>query len=187
MPRNMKIVIGILAIAVAIGLVSFRSLHQRIKRFAAAQAVDEQARHEVLAPPISTPTDVTVKAKIFWASGPDRIAPVEIELPLSADRVERSRQLMHVLAANPPTPDQRTIPADTVLWVSTFFPMARPSRISPTHSPTKCHRDPERRDGGQFHRTNTWEQSACPSAPQDSDPWARSGYAGGECRPYWFF
>jgi hypothetical protein len=115
MPRNMKIVLGILAVAVAIGLISFRSLHQRIQRFAAAQSADEQARHEVLAPPISTPTDVTVKAKIFWAAGPDRIAPVEIALPLSADPIERSRQLMHVLAANPPTPDQRTIPADTVL------------------------------------------------------------------------
>ena len=115
MPRNMKIVLAILAVAVVIGLISFRSLHERIKRFAAAQAVDERARHEVLAPPISTPTDVTVKARIFWAAGAETIAPVEMQLPLSADPVERSKQLLDVLAANPPTPDQRTIPADTIL------------------------------------------------------------------------
>jgi len=115
MPRNMKIVLGILAVAVVIGLISFRGLHERIKRFAAAQAVDEKARHEVLAPPISTPTDVTVKARIFWAGGADTIAPVEMQLPLSADPVERSKQLLHVLAADPPSEDQRTVPADTVL------------------------------------------------------------------------
>ena len=115
MPRAMKIVLAILAVAVVIGLVSFRSLHERIRRFAAAQAVDEQARHEVLAPPISTSTDVLVKARIFWAAGADTIAPVEMQLPLSADPVERSKQLIHVLAANPPIPDQRTIPADTIL------------------------------------------------------------------------
>jgi hypothetical protein len=111
----MKIVLAILAVAVVVGLVSFRSLHERIRRFAAAQAADEQARHEVLAPPISTPTDVTASARIFWAAAGDTIAPVEMQLPLSADPVERSKQLVHVLAANPPTPDQRTIPADTIL------------------------------------------------------------------------
>lgn len=115
MPRNTKIILALLAAAVVIGLISFRGLHQRIKRLAAAQSADEEARHEVLAPAISTPTDVTVKARIFWAAGPDSVAPTEMQLPLSADSAERSRQLIHVLAANPPTLDQRTIPADTVL------------------------------------------------------------------------
>jgi hypothetical protein len=40
---------------------------------------------------------------------------VEIDLPLSADPVQRSRQLIQALIANPPTPDQRTVPADTEL------------------------------------------------------------------------
>jgi len=93
MPRNVKIVLGILVVAVVIGLISFRSLHRRIQRLAEVRS-EEQARHEVLAPPISTPTDVTVKAKIFWAAGPDSVAPVEIQMPLSADPVERSRQLL---------------------------------------------------------------------------------------------
>lgn len=40
---------------------------------------------------------------------------MQIELPLSADPVERSRQLLQALIANPPTPDQRTLPASTTL------------------------------------------------------------------------
>lgn len=115
MPRAMKIVIGVLVIAVLIGLISFRGLHRRMQRLAESQAADEKARHEVLAPPISTPTDVTVNAKIFWAAGADKIAPVQVQLPLSADPVQRSWQLLHELTVNPPTPGQRTLPADTVL------------------------------------------------------------------------
>jgi Sporulation and spore germination len=111
--RNWKIFIGILIVGVLIGLISLRGLHRRMQRL--ARVTEEQARHEVLAPPVSTPTDVDAKAEIFWASGPDDVAPVEIELPLSADPVQRSRQLLHALIADPPTPDQRTLPADTEL------------------------------------------------------------------------
>ena len=115
MTRNWKIFIAILAAGVVIGLIGLRSLHRRMARLAQAEVSDEEARHEVLAPPVSTPTDVPVKASIFWAGGPDGVAPVQVELPLSADPVQRSRQLLHALIADPPTPDQRTIPADTDL------------------------------------------------------------------------
>jgi len=111
--RNWKIFIVVLAVGVAIGLVSFRSLHRRMKRLAQTEVTEEQARHELLAPQVSTPTDAPVKATIFWAGGPDSLAPVGIELPLSADPAQRSRQLLHALIADPPTPDQRTLPADT--------------------------------------------------------------------------
>jgi Sporulation and spore germination len=113
--QNWKVFITILAAGVVIGLISLRSLHRRMARLAQTEVTEEQARHEVLAPPVSTPTDVPVKASIFWAGGPDSLAPVEIELSLSADPVQRSRQLLHALIADPPTPDQRTIPADTEL------------------------------------------------------------------------
>jgi hypothetical protein len=109
------IVIGVLVVAVLIGLISFRGLRRRMQRLAETQTADERARHEVLAPAISTPSDVTVKAKIFWAAGSDRIAPVEVQLPLSADPVLRSRQLLHELTVDPPTAGQRTIPADTTV------------------------------------------------------------------------
>lgn len=112
MTRNWKIFIAVLAVGVLIGLISLRGLHRRMVRLAQTEVTEEQARHEVLAPAVSTPTDVPVKARIFWAGGPDSIAPVEIELPLSADPIQRSRQLLHALIAEPPTPDQRTIPGD---------------------------------------------------------------------------
>ncbi len=115
MTRNWKIFIAILAAGVLIGLIGLRSLHRRMARLAQAEVTDEQARRDVLAPPVSTPTDVRVKASIYWAGGPDGVAPVQIELPLSADPVQRSRQLLHALIADPPTPEQRTIPADTDL------------------------------------------------------------------------
>lgn len=115
MPRSLKLALGLLAVAVLIGLISLREMHRRIARLGEMQASEERARHEVLAPPISTPTDVTVKAKIFWAAGPDHLAPVEMDLPLSADPVQRARQVVRALLALPPTPAQRTIPADAVL------------------------------------------------------------------------
>jgi len=115
MGRNAKIALAGLALVVVIGLISFRSLHQRVRRLAEIQSADEKARHEVLAPPISTPTDAPARAEIFWASGPDTLAPVSVELPLSADRTERSKQLLRKLIADPPSPDQQTLPADATL------------------------------------------------------------------------
>lgn len=115
MTRNWKIAIALLIVGVIIGGISLRGIHRRMQRLAATQASEEEARHEVLAPPVTTPTDVTVKAKVFWANGSGGVAPVEIELPLSEDPVQRSRQLLHALIVNPPTPDQRTIPEDTEL------------------------------------------------------------------------
>ncbi len=69
MARKWKIAIAALAVAVLIGVLSFHGLRQRVERLSQAQSVEEQARREVLAPPITTPTDVTVAAKIFWAAG----------------------------------------------------------------------------------------------------------------------
>ena len=115
MARNHKIILASLAVAVAIGILSLRSLRQRVARLAQAQKTEEKARLEVLAPPISTPTDVMVSAKIFWAAGSDSVAPVVIQLPLSADPVQRAKQVLHALIASPPTPEQRTLPADTQL------------------------------------------------------------------------
>jgi hypothetical protein len=119
MPRGLKIILAILAIAVVVGLLSLGALERRIHRLHELQTADEQARHAVLAPPISTPTDVTVRAQIFWAAGSDKVAPVRVSLPLSADPIERSRQLIQALIANPPADSQRTLPADTTL--SAFY------------------------------------------------------------------
>jgi hypothetical protein len=115
MPKNLRFALAILAASVLIGLLSLRGLHEHIQNMAETQTTEEEARREVMTPPISTPTDVTVAAKIFWASGTDNVAPAEVELPLSADPVQRARQVLQALVAQVPVPTQRTIPAGTTL------------------------------------------------------------------------
>jgi hypothetical protein len=116
MPRWAKIALIVLGVAVLVGLISIGGLRSRVKRLSGQdQTADEQARHAVLAPPISTPTDQEVTATIYWASGADKIAPVQVQLPLSADPVQRSRQVLQALIVNPPTSGQRTLPLDTQL------------------------------------------------------------------------
>lgn len=122
MPRNLKITLGILAVAVLIGFISLGSLERHMKRLSQTPSSEERARRDVLTPQISTSTDVLVSAKIFWAAGPDKIAPVEVDLPLSADPVQRAKQVLHELITDPQTPDQRTLPADASLLAFYILP-----------------------------------------------------------------
>lgn len=117
MPRHLKIGVIVLVVAVVVGLVYVRVLHQRVARLARTQATEEQERREVVAPPISTPTDVVANAQVFWLSStqPDRLASVTVQLPLSADPVERAKQLIGALITNPPTSAQRTLPVGATL------------------------------------------------------------------------
>ena len=115
MPRNLQITLAILAVAVIIGLVSLRSLQNHIKRLAQTPTTEEQARRDLLKPPISTPTDVEAQARIFWADGPERIAPTQVVLPLSAEPVKRARQVIDALILQVPTPEQRTLPTEATL------------------------------------------------------------------------
>lgn len=112
MARKWKIAIGILAVAVVVGLISFRDLNQRLRVLSRERRSEEQARREVLAPPITTPTDVTTAARIFFAGSSGNLAPVEIQLPLSADPAQRAKQVLQALIASPPSDQQRTLPAD---------------------------------------------------------------------------
>ena len=115
MPRNLKITLGILSVAVLIGLISLRGLHQRIEHLSQEQGSEEQERRELLKPSIATSTDAIVNAKIYWAAGADRIAPVEMQLPLSADTAKRGRQVLDALIADAPSDAQRTLPEDATL------------------------------------------------------------------------
>ncbi|HEV2221410.1 MAG TPA: GerMN domain-containing protein [Candidatus Acidoferrales bacterium] len=117
MPRHLKIGVVVLVVAVVVGLIYSRVLHQRVARLARTQATEEQERREVVAPPISTPTDVVANAQVFWLSStqPDRLASVTVQLPLSADPVERAKQLIGALITNPPTSAQRTLPVGATL------------------------------------------------------------------------
>jgi Sporulation and spore germination len=122
MTRNLKIVLGILSVAVLVGLISLRGLHRRMAGLAESQSSDEVARREVLAPQISTSTDVKGEAKIFWAAGEDRVAPTVVDLPLSAEPAIRGKQVLQALIANPTTAEQRTISGDTALLAFYILP-----------------------------------------------------------------
>lgn len=122
MPRNLKIALGILIVAVLAGLISLRGLHRKIARLTETSSTEEQARRELLAPPISTASDVATTTKIFWAAGPDGLAPVNVQMALSADPVQRSKQVLHELIAAPPTEAQRTLPADATLLAFYILP-----------------------------------------------------------------
>jgi hypothetical protein len=121
-PRNLKITLAILAVAVLIGLLSLRSLQKRMQRMAQPPTAEEQARRDLLKPPISTPTDTVAQIPIFWAAGPDRVAPTQVALPLSADPVKRARQVIDALILQTPSEDQRTLPADATLLAFYILP-----------------------------------------------------------------
>jgi hypothetical protein len=122
MPRDLKIALGILTVAVLVGLISLRGLHQRMQGLAESQSSEEKARREVLAPEIKTPTDAPQGARIYWAAGQDRVTSTTVELALSADPVERGKQVLQALIADTPSPEQRTIPADAELLAFYILP-----------------------------------------------------------------
>jgi hypothetical protein len=115
--RGLKTTIAILCVLVVFGFITLPSLRQAIQRVSGNQRTEEQARREVMQIPISTPTDVKVKAQMYWlsATSPVSLEATTIELPLSADPVERAKQLLITLVADVPTPKQRTLPPDTIL------------------------------------------------------------------------
>jgi hypothetical protein len=115
--RGLKTTIAILCVLVVFGLITLPSLRQAIQRVSGNQRTEEQARREVMQIPISTPTDVKVKAQMYWLSTTSAVSleAATIELPLSADPVERSKQLLIALVADAPTPKQRTLPPDAIL------------------------------------------------------------------------
>jgi hypothetical protein len=117
MSRGLKTTIGILSVLVVFGLITLPSLRQAIQRISGNQRTEEQSRREVMQIPISTPTDVKVNAQMYWlsATSPASLEATTIELPLSADPVERSKQLLIALIADAPTPSQRTLPPDAIL------------------------------------------------------------------------
>jgi len=115
--KALKTTIVILAALVAVGLIALPGLRQAMQRLRSAPKTDEQARREVMQEPISTPTDVQVRAQMYWlsASLPNSLEATAIQLPLSADRVERSKQLLNALIARAPDPRYRTLPAEASL------------------------------------------------------------------------
>jgi Sporulation and spore germination len=115
--KNLKTTIAILAAMVLLGLVTLPGLRQAVERLRSTPKTDEQARREVMQVPISTPTDVQVQAQMYWlsASSPNSLEPTAIQLPLSANPAERSKQLLNALIVRAPAPEKRTLPAEAGL------------------------------------------------------------------------
>lgn len=117
MSKGLKTTIVILVAMVALGLVTLPGLRKAVQRLRSTPRTEEQARREVMQEPISTPTDVEVQAQMYWlsAASPTSLEPTAIQLPLSADPVERSKQLLNALIARAPGQEKRTLPAEASL------------------------------------------------------------------------
>jgi hypothetical protein len=115
--KGLKTTIVILTVMVVLGLVTLPGLRQAVQRLRSTPKTEEQARREVMQEPISTPTDVQVQARMFWvsAASPYSVEPTAIQLPLSANPIERSKQLLNALITRAPAPEKRTLPAEASL------------------------------------------------------------------------
>jgi hypothetical protein len=117
MSRAAKITVALLVMGVVLGAIYFQGLLDRVFRLAQPAQTEERARREVLQSSIATPSDKKVKAKIFWASAetPGALQPVEVEMVLSEETVQRAKQVLNTLISDPPSPESRTLPADAAL------------------------------------------------------------------------
>jgi hypothetical protein len=115
--KGLKIAIYALAALVVIGLFAVPGLRQAVQRLRSTPKTEEQARREVMQEPISTPTDVKVQAHMYWLStaSPYSLEATTIQLPLSADPVERSKQILNALISRAPDAKVRTLPAEASL------------------------------------------------------------------------
>jgi len=115
--RGLKTTIVIFAALVVLGLIVLPGLRQTIQRISKSPKTEQQARREVMQVPISTPTDVKVQAQMYWLSPstPTSLAATPVEIPLSADPAERSKQLLIALIGMAPAPERRTLSADATL------------------------------------------------------------------------
>jgi hypothetical protein len=115
--KGLKTTIAVLAVMVVFGLITVPGLRRALQGLQRAPKTEEQARRDVMQQPISTPTDVNVQAQMYWlgAAPSASLEPSTIELPLSADPVERSKQLLNALITRAPAPERRTLPPEATL------------------------------------------------------------------------
>jgi hypothetical protein len=124
MSRNLKITLVLLSVAVVIGLISLRGLHQRVHELKETGNSEEEARREVVEPPVTTPTDTPSKATIFWATSAnsDQVEPSQVDLALAEDPTARAKQVLQTLITNAPSAVKRTVPADTAILAFYILP-----------------------------------------------------------------
>jgi hypothetical protein len=124
-PRWRVWLIAVLAIAVIIAGIYFKTLKKRLRQATQIFPVsEEQARRELTqAAPAST-SGPTTKTKLFWSSGAGdgSLMPVTVELPLSKDPTVRAKQVLNTLLAGPVDGELRTLPPDAVLLAFYLLP-----------------------------------------------------------------
>jgi hypothetical protein len=122
MARHWKIVVAVLALFFIFGVMTLPSLLRSVLRLQNAGETNEQARRAITQTAVATPTDAPAKAQMYWASSsPGVLEASTIDLPLSADPLQRSRQVLSALIARP-SATQRTLPADTELLAFYLLP-----------------------------------------------------------------
>jgi hypothetical protein len=117
MSRRRKIAIAILVLLVAAGAVYLPGLYRRVVGLRHIPASEEAGRRAAVEPPLSTSTDQPTKARMFWASAtvPGNVEETDVDTKLSADPVERGKQLLTALIAGPADTSKRTLPPGTTL------------------------------------------------------------------------
>lgn len=124
-PRWRVWLIAVLAIAVIIAGIYFKTLKKRLRQATQVPPVsEEQVRRELTqAAPAST-SGPTTKTKLFWSSGAGdgSLMPVTVELPLSKDPTLRAKQVLNTLLAGPVDTELRTLPPDAVLLAFYMLP-----------------------------------------------------------------
>jgi hypothetical protein len=117
MNRSWKIAAAIAVVFVIFAVMSIPAMVRGVLGLRRAGVTAEQQRRSIIQSPISTPTDTRVTAQLFWASptAPGTLEPIQVGLPLSADPVQRAKQLIAALITQAPTPAQSTLPADATL------------------------------------------------------------------------
>jgi hypothetical protein len=112
--------------AVIIAALYFPVLSRHVKQSAAktAPATEDEARRELSQTLTAPPTEPRVKAKLFWAASANdgSLAPVTVDLQLSADPVLRAKQVLDTLLAGPVDVEHRTLPPDAVLLAFYLLP-----------------------------------------------------------------
>jgi hypothetical protein len=123
--RWIRWVVGVLCVAVIVGVIYLPILRRRLRAAAKLQQqTAEQARRELTQAVPVNPGEPRVKAKLFWASGngDGTLVDSTVELPLSSDPVLRSKQVLNTLLAGPVDADLRTLPPDAVLLAFYLLP-----------------------------------------------------------------
>jgi Sporulation and spore germination len=123
--RWIRWVVGVLCVAVIVGVIYFPILRRRLQLAAKLQQqTAEQARRELTQAVPINPGEPRVKAKLFWGSGngDGMLVDSTVELPLSSDPVLRSKQVLNTLLAGPVDAELRTLPPDAVLLAFYLLP-----------------------------------------------------------------